>query len=86
MRFRKGMTGVTPILSAIAPESTMERPDGHHSGNPTVRESVKNKEKQHVAWAAENEGGQHRRPTRFTTGTCASLASRMACSPRQYGA
>lgn len=57
MRFRKGMTGVTPILSAVAPDSAMSRPDGHHSGNPTVRESVKNKEKQHVAWAAENEGG-----------------------------
>ncbi|SKA75501.1 Trehalose utilisation [Prosthecobacter debontii] len=57
MRFRKGMQGVTPILSAVAPDSTMERPDGHHSGNPTVRESVKNKVKQHVAWAAENENG-----------------------------
>jgi type 1 glutamine amidotransferase len=57
MRFRKGMDRVTPILSAIAPESTMDRPDGDHSGNPTVRESVKNKEKQHVAWAAERDGG-----------------------------
>ena len=57
MRFRKGMDRVTPILSAVAPDSTMERPDGHHSGNPTVRESVKNKEKQHVAWAAERDGG-----------------------------
>jgi len=35
----------------------MSRPDGHHSGNPAVRESVKNKEKQHVAWAAERDGG-----------------------------
>jgi Trehalose utilisation len=57
MRFRKGMQGVTPILSAVAPDSTMSRPDGHHSGNPAVRESVKNKEQQHVAWAAEREGG-----------------------------
>ena len=57
MRFRQGMQGVTPILSDVAPDSTMSRPDGHHSGNPTVRESVKNKEKQHVAWAAEREGG-----------------------------
>lgn len=56
MRFRKGMDRVTPILSAVAPESTMDRPDGDHSGNPTVRESVKNKEKQHVAWAAERDG------------------------------
>jgi type 1 glutamine amidotransferase len=57
MRFRQGMSGVTPILSDVAPETTMSRPDGAHSGNPTVRESVKNKEKQHVAWAAEREGG-----------------------------
>jgi hypothetical protein len=57
MRFRKGMEGVTPILSDVAPDSTMSRPDGHHSGNPAVRESVKNKEKQHVAWAAERPDG-----------------------------
>lgn len=57
MRFRKDMKGVSPILSAVAPDSAMSRPDGHHSGNPTVRESVKNKEKQHVAWASENDGG-----------------------------
>jgi type 1 glutamine amidotransferase len=35
----------------------MSRPDGHHSGNPAVRESVKNKEKQHVAWACERADG-----------------------------
>ncbi len=57
MRFRKGMQGVTPILSDVAPDSTISRPDGHHSGNPAVRESVKNKEKQHVAWAAERPDG-----------------------------
>ena len=28
MRFPEGMKGVTPILSAIAPDSTMSRPDG----------------------------------------------------------
>jgi len=57
MRFRQGMQGVTPILSDIAPESTMSRPDGSHSGNPAVRESVKKHEKQHVAWASERAGG-----------------------------
>jgi type 1 glutamine amidotransferase len=57
MRFRQGMKGVTPILSDVAPESTMSRPDGAHSGNLAVRESVKNKDKQHVAWAAERDGG-----------------------------
>ena len=57
MRFRPNMQGVTPILSDVAPESTMSRPDGAHSGNPAVRESVKNHEKQHVAWACERADG-----------------------------
>jgi hypothetical protein len=35
----------------------MSRPDGAHSGNPAVRESVKNKDKQHVAWACERADG-----------------------------
>jgi type 1 glutamine amidotransferase len=53
MRFHNGMTGVTPILSAVAPPSTMDRRDGPHEGNPAVRESVKNGETQHMAWAFE---------------------------------
>ena len=57
MRFREGMKGVTPILSAIAPERTMERPDGPHSGNPAVRDAVKRGEPQHVAWATERANG-----------------------------
>jgi len=57
MRFRNGMKDVTPILSAIAPESTMERPDGPHSGNPDVRRAVANREPQHVAWASERPNG-----------------------------
>jgi hypothetical protein len=57
MRFREGMKGVSPILSAIAPDSTMSRPDGHHSGNPAVRESVKKKVPQHVAWAVQRDDG-----------------------------
>jgi type 1 glutamine amidotransferase len=57
MRFREGMQGITPILSDVAPESTMSRPDGHHSGNPAVRASVARGEPQHVAWASENAGG-----------------------------
>lgn len=56
MRFREGMKGVTPILTAIAPEKeTMGRPDGTHSGNPAVRESVAAKKPQHVAWAVQRE-------------------------------
>lgn len=57
MRFRDGMQGVTPILTDIPPESTMNRGDGPHSGNPAVREAVKNREPQHVAWAAERANG-----------------------------
>ncbi len=57
MRFRDGMTGVTPILSDVPPESTMRRSDGPHEGNPAVREAVKRGEPQHVAWAAERANG-----------------------------
>jgi hypothetical protein len=57
MRFRDGMKGVTPILTAVAPESTMKRADGPHEGNPAVREAVKRGEPQHVAWACERPDG-----------------------------
>ncbi len=48
---------VTPILAAVAPEDTMRRPDGPHSGNPDVRKSVAAGEPQVVAWAFERAGG-----------------------------
>jgi putative membrane-bound dehydrogenase-like protein len=58
MRFREGMKGVTPILTAMPPKETLNRGDGTHSGNPAVRKAVlEDKEPQHVAWASENEGG-----------------------------
>ncbi len=57
MRFREGMKGVTPILSAVAPDSTMKRGDGPHSGNPHVRRAVAAGEPQHVAWATERDNG-----------------------------
>jgi len=57
MRFRDGMKGVTPILSAVAPDSTMSRSDGAHEGNPAVREAVKRGEPQHMAWVAERPDG-----------------------------
>jgi len=57
MRFRDKMKGVTPILSALPPEDTLRRPDGPHSGNPAVRKAIANKEVQHMAWAAERDGG-----------------------------
>ncbi len=57
MRFRDNMKGVTPVLSTIAPESTLERPDGPHSGNPHVRASVANGEPQHLGWCVERPDG-----------------------------
>lgn len=57
MRFREGMSGVTPILSAIPDGSTTNRNDGPHSGNPAVRGIVARGEPVHVAWAAERPNG-----------------------------
>ena len=57
MHFREGMKGVTPILTALPPATTMNRKDGPHEGNPTVREEVAAKKPQHVAWAAERPDG-----------------------------
>jgi len=57
MRFRENMEGVTPLLSAISPGSTLERPDGRHSGNPHVRESVAKGEPQHLSWCVERRDG-----------------------------
>ena len=57
LRFRDGMKSVTPVLTAVPPESTMNRGDGPHEGNPAVREAVKRGEPQHVAWACERAGG-----------------------------
>ncbi len=55
MRFRDGMKNVTPILTAIPPDSTRKGPDGPHSGNPTVRSRLGMPE--HVAWAYERPDG-----------------------------
>jgi type 1 glutamine amidotransferase len=55
MRFREPMDGVTPILTAVPPDSTRRRPDGPHSNNPTVRSRMGMPE--HVAWAYERPDG-----------------------------
>lgn len=57
MRFRDGMKGVTPILSAVPVASTTNRNDGPHEGNPAVRELVARGEATHVAWATERVDG-----------------------------
>ncbi len=48
---------VTPILAAVAPEHTMSRKDGAHSGNPHVRKSVARGDAQVVAWAYDRKDG-----------------------------
>lgn len=55
MRFREDMAGLTPILTALPPPSTLERPDGAHSGNPHVR--AKAGQPHHVAWAYQRPDG-----------------------------
>ena len=55
MRFRPKMENVTPILTAVPPKHTLERPDGPHSNNPHVRKMAG--QPQHVAWASERENG-----------------------------
>ena len=55
MRFREGMDGVTPILSTHPTENELGQ-NGPRSGNPALREELKNKVPQHLAWVAENPG------------------------------
>ena len=55
MRFRENMEGVTPILSAVPPDSTRNRPDDAHGGNKFVR--ARKGESEIVAWAAERKDG-----------------------------
>ncbi|KAA6441332.1 ThuA domain-containing protein [Dyadobacter flavalbus] len=58
LRFAENMKSITPILQALPPESTLNRPDGTHSNNAFVRESVINKkEPQTVAWAFDRPDG-----------------------------
>lgn len=49
--------GIAPLLSAIAPASTMDRWNGPHSGNDAVRQQVADKLPQVTAWAYERPGG-----------------------------
>ena len=58
MRIQENMRGVTPILSALPPANTLNRPDGPHENNPYVRQSVlTNKEPQHLMWVYERPDG-----------------------------
>ncbi len=57
MRFANEMKGVTPILTALPPETTLSRPDGPRSGNSDVRSAIANGEAQHTAWAFQRTDG-----------------------------
>ncbi len=55
MRFVENMAGVTPVLTAVPPNSTRKGKDGPHSGNPEVRSRMGMPE--HVAWAYDRPAG-----------------------------
>lgn len=57
LRFTEQTDKVFPILQAVAPDATMERPDGSHTGNPAARASVAAKKPQIVAWTLERPDG-----------------------------
>ncbi|MHC4744768.1 MAG: ThuA domain-containing protein, partial [Planctomycetota bacterium] len=55
MRFVKDMKGVTPVLTAIPPDSTRKPGNSAHGANPTVfgRKGMP----EHVGWVYERPGG-----------------------------
>lgn len=55
MRFRKGMKGITPVLSTQATEKELGQ-DGPRSGNAALRKALQDKVPQHLAWVSENRG------------------------------
>jgi len=57
MRFPEGMRDVTPILTAIPPESTRGKPGANdsHGGNPEVQKHKG--EPEHVMWAIQRPDG-----------------------------
>jgi type 1 glutamine amidotransferase len=57
MRFRPGMKGVTPVLSVLPPLDTISEEDGPRTGNPTIRDELKQKTWQHLAWTSVNDSG-----------------------------
>lgn len=59
MHFAPEMKGVTPLISAVPPLSTISTPDtpSERGGNPDVLRAVQAKEPQHLAWAFTRPGG-----------------------------
>lgn len=58
MRFRENDQNLVSILKVLPHDSSLNRPDGSHSGNPHVRAAVlERKEPQTVAWAYTRPNG-----------------------------
>lgn len=57
IRFVPGMVGVTPILSAVPPLSTVRKEPSNRGGNEAVFEEVSAGKPQVMAWAYEREDG-----------------------------
>lgn len=58
MRFDENDRNIVPILVALPPASSLERPEGPHENNPYVRDAVlSKKEPQVVAWAHTRPDG-----------------------------
>jgi hypothetical protein len=57
MRFVEDMKNVTPILTAVAPLSTVQKNKSDRGGNQDVFDAVSAGKPQHMAWAYEREGG-----------------------------
>jgi hypothetical protein len=57
MRFVPDMKGVTPILSAVPPLSTVRKEPSDRGGNPIVFEEVSAMKPQHMAWTYDREDG-----------------------------
>jgi hypothetical protein len=57
MRYKPDMVGVTPILSAVPPLSTVRKEPSDRGGNAAVFEEVSAGKPQVMAWAYEREDG-----------------------------
>ncbi len=57
MRFRDGMEGVTPILTAVPPLDVIPEKDHHHNSTPDARAAVKRRDPQHLMWVSVNANG-----------------------------
>lgn len=55
MRFSDNMEGITPLLTATPPASTLNRGEGAREGNEFVRKTIG--KPQHMAWAIQRKDG-----------------------------